>query len=64
MAMRDKQLKGFEMTVNEKGQVISAEMIIRLFNYSVSMTLFDSLTHYSNNHYSTLYTVFRWKSQP
>ena len=27
----------------------SAETIIRLFDYSVGMTLFDSLTHYSNN---------------
>ena len=28
----------------------NAEMIIRLFGYLVSMTLYDSITHYSNNH--------------
>ena len=29
--------------------IISAETIIQLFDYSVGLTLFDSLTHYSNN---------------
>ena len=28
----------------------SAETIIRLFDYSVGMTLFDLLPHYLNNH--------------
>ena len=28
----------------------SAETIIQLFDYSVGITLFDSFTHYSNNH--------------
>ena len=33
----------------ENGIMISAEMIIRLFDYSVCVTLFDLLTLYLNN---------------
>ena len=32
-------------------------MIIRLFDYSVGMTLFDSLTHYLNNRYHFVYYI-------
>ena len=43
---------------------ISAETIIRLFDYSVGMTLFNLLTHTIRIIVSTLYIVFSWKTQP
>ena len=37
--------------------IISAEMITRLFDYSVGMTLFDLLPHYSNNRWHFVHCI-------